>query len=343
MSPRTTAPIECTRQPVNAALWLARAFAGGRRLIVRAPGAEDHAHHVAVEFVHPVIAGTRPLPVVAVTGDAPMADDEVLLVIGEPPDRARVDLGISTAQPDVDIVRSYHLLWELVHVALEHPGLVGSAPTASGDATGFLYPFLDAAEHDEAALRDALATSAAAKIADSERLVGATVAANVDTSASAVAALAGAIDSRGRVYTMGNGGSATDAARLARLLGAAGVTALPLVDDYAVVTALANDVGVERIFARQLEALAVAGDVLVGCSTSGASPNLLAAFTAAHARGLVTVGISGYGGESFAAQPSIHHRLAVSSSSVHRIQEAQAALITELCDGVAARLRQEDR
>ncbi|MGI9597558.1 MAG: hydrogenase assembly protein HupF, partial [Acidimicrobiales bacterium] len=83
MTTRTVAAIDCARQPVEAALWLARAFVEGRRLAIAAPGGEDHAHHVAVEFVHPAIAGTRSLPAV-VTGAAEAADEsDVLLLIGQ--------------------------------------------------------------------------------------------------------------------------------------------------------------------------------------------------------------------------------------------------------------------
>lgn len=336
MSVTNVAGIDCTDHLVDAALWLARGFVDGRRLAVHAPGADDHAHHVAVEFVHPVVVGTRPLPAVAVDHESRVSDAEMLLVIGEAPGSRGVgaDLTISSTRSDIDIVRTYHLLWELVQVALEHPGLVGSVGSAGGDATGFLYPFLDAAEHDEAALRDALDASAATKVADSERLVAEALSANTGPLSSAASAITVAVRGGGRVYAMGNGGSATDAARLVRLLHRRSVPALSLSGDYAVVTALVNDVGVERVFARQVEALAAPGDVLVGSSTSGTSANLLAAFAEADTRGLTTIGISGYGGESFATQPSIHHQLAVASSSVHRIQEAQAALIAALCDGV---------
>ncbi len=322
--------IDCGRDPVGAAMWLARAFTAGRRLCVRAPTAPDHAHHVAVEFVHPVVAGTRPLAA-AVAESATSAD--AALVIG--PDRATADLFISTEQPDAAIVRSYHVLWELVQVALEHPGLVAGVAAAGGDSTGFLYPFLDAAEADEDSLRESLRASATAKVQESDRLAGETLESNRAALAAAATALRRAVSQGGRVLTMGNGGSATDAARLARLLRAQDIPAESLCADYAVATALANDLGAERIFSRQLDAFARSGDVLVGCSTSGASRNLLAAFDQAAAMGLATVGISGYGGGSFAGQQSVHHNLVVQSMSVHRIQEAQAALMSELCELVS--------
>ncbi len=337
MTTRTATAIDCTGQPVDAALWLARAFVDGRRLAVAAPGGEDHAHHVAVEFVHPAIAGTRSLPAIVTDAAEPVAESDALLVIGDAA-AGGADLVISADRPDVDIVRSYHVLWELVQVALEHPGLVGADAPAGGDATGFLYPFLDAAEHDEAGLRADLQVSAAAKRIESDELVAETVDRNRSTLTSAAAAMVAAIDAGCRVLTMGNGGSACDAARLARLLIEIGAPTEPLAADYAVLTALANDVGVDKVFARQVEAFGRAGDALVGCSTSGASANLLAAFDRAAAQGLTTVGLSGYGGESFTDRPSVHHSLVVRSPSVHRIQEAEAALLTQLVAKVRSEL-----
>lgn len=317
-------------------MWLARAFTAGRRLCVWAPGAPDHAHHVVVEFVHPVVAGTRPLAAAAASGAGAAVPTDATLAIGADGDTA--DLFISTDQSDTAIVRSYHVLWELVQVAMEHPGLVGSTAAAGGDSTGFLYPFLDAAEKDEASLRESLRASAEAKRDESERLALQSLASNRAGLEEAGTVMGRAIRADGRVLTIGNGGSATDAARLARVLRSRGVAAESLSADYAVATALANDLGAERIFARQLDAFARPGDVLVGCSTSGASRNLLAAFDRAAAMGLATVGISGYGGGAFEGHPSVQHNLVVQSMSVHRIQEAQAALMSALCERVAGAL-----
>ena len=349
--------IDCASRPVDAALWLARAFTSGRALAVRAPGCADHAHHVAVEFVHPVVAGARSLPAAAersfAAGHSPSAPSPYppgtgtdarwcRLLIG-PPDGRRFDLSIPTDGGDAATMTGYHLLWELVQVALEHPGLVGGGPAGGttghpnggnhdgGDSTGFLYPFLDAAESDETSLRSALETSAAAKRAESERLAAEAVASNRQPLEAAAALVNGAVTAGRRVLVMGNGGSATDAARLVRLLRARGADAVSLASDYAVISALANDLGAEAVFARQIEALGAAGDALIGCSTSGASPNLLAAFERASAIGMRTVGISGYNGGAFAGRAGIEVCLSVASDSVHRIQEAEAALIAELC------------
>ena len=352
MSVAAPTAIDCARRPVDAALWLARAFTSGRALAVRAPGCEDHAHHVAVEFVHPVVAGARSLPAAAEgastagpPSSAPSPDPLETsadarwchLLIGSP-DGRHFDLSIPTNDGDAATMTGYHLLWELVQVALEHPGLVGGGH-GGGDSTGFLYPFLDAAESDEASLREALGTSALAKRAESERLAAEAVAANRPALEAAAALVNGAVAAGRRVLVMGNGGSATDAARLVRLLRARGADAVSLAGDYAVISALANDLGAEAVFARQIEALGTRGDVLIGCSTSGASPNLLAAFKQAAAIGMRTIGISGYGGGAFASQAGIEVSLAVASDSVHRIQEAEAALIADLCHRIDRRVR----
>lgn len=331
--------IDCLHRPVDAALWLARAFVDGRRLAVHAPGAPDHAHHVAVEFVHPVVAGARPLPATVADVEAGVDEADALLVIG--PADPRADLHIDGRGPDAGVIRAYHLLWELVHIALEHlaptrHGAAEGGDAGGGDSTGFLYPFLDDAGLGEADLRRGLESSAAAKRAESERLAVETVEVNRDRLVAVAEASVSAAAAGRRILTMGNGGSATDAGRLARRLRALGLAADSLSTDYAVLTALANDLGVESVFVRQLEALGASGDVVVGFSTSGSSPNLLAAFAAASKAGMTTVGISGYGGGSFATEPSLRHRLVVDSQSVHRIQEAQGALVDVLLDRIGA-------
>ena len=134
----------------------------------------------------------------------------------------------------------------------------------------------------------------------------------------------------GRLFTFGNGGSSTDAASLAALF-ARPPTGTPLAarclaDDSAVLTALANDVGFELVFSRQLIAHSEPSDIALGISTSGNSRNLLVAFEEASRRGLLTVGIAGYDGGEMAASEHVQHCLVVRDDSVHRVQETQAAL-----------------
>ena len=94
----------------------------------------------------------------------------------------------------------------------------------------------------------------------------------------------------------------------------------------AVVTALANDVGFDVVFARQLAAFGRPGDIAVGLSTSGNSDNLVRAFEEASRRGLLTIGLAGYEGGKMAELDTIDYLFVVPSSSVHRIQEAQTTV-----------------
>ena len=332
------------------ALALARVFSGGSRLVVAAPGRHDHAQHVAVEFIHPAVVGARSLPAVAANLEDLahlVGPDDALLVLlpaeqpsmgfeHELPEAALV-LTTDPAATEPELVRWYHVLWELVQVGLEHPGLTGGKAVSGGDSTNFLYPFLDAAETSEADLLTSMQESAAGKALESTSLSDAAVAQN-EAELDNVARAIDACRQRGyTVHTIGNGGSSSDAARLARLLRAEQVRANCLATDPAVLTALANDLGVDRIFARQVEAAVRPGDVLVIFSTSGASPNLLAALDVDVVNNATTVTSAGYGGGPLAEHPAVDHRLTIDSSSVHRIQEAQGVLMDQLC----ARLRTE--
>ena len=109
----------------------------------------------------------------------------------------------------------------------------------------------------------------------------------------------------------------------------------------AVVTALANDVGFDVVFARQLAAHARPPDMAMGFSTSGDSVNVLRALEEASRRGLLTVGFCGYDGGAMAASESIDHCVVVASDSVHRIQEAQDAVVFELWTELQRHLRTE--
>ena len=203
----------------------------------------------------------------------------------------------------------------------------------SPEGTNFLYPFIEGDERDPDALLADLTASAQAKAEESLRLRAATlerVGADLD---GAARAMAGRLDAGGRVYTFGNGGSATDAEGLASLFRhppwGRPLPARSLVSDPAVLTALGNDVGFDLVFSRQLMAHGQAGDIAVGISTSGNSTNLLAAFDQAARTGLLTVGIAGYDGGQMAGA-GLDHCLVVSADSVHRIQETEAAIMFAL-------------
>jgi D-sedoheptulose 7-phosphate isomerase len=93
-----------------------------------------------------------------------------------------------------------------------------------------------------------------------------------------------------------------------------------------VVTALANDIGVDVVFARQLAAFGGKTDIAIGLSTSGNSENLLRAFDEAARRGMLTIGLAGYEGGKMAELDSIDYLFVAPSASIHRIQEAQTTI-----------------
>lgn len=208
--------------------------------------------------------------------------------------------------------------------------------------SSFLYPMLETRSSDPSAVLADLARSAQAKAQESAQArEGALLrlAPALDATASAMAE---AFASGGRLFCFGNGGSATDAAGLAALFvsPAAGrsLPARSLAADPAVLTALANDVGVEVVFARQLLAHGRAGDIALGLSTSGGSANVLRAFAEGRRAGMLTIGLSGYGGGAMSTCPDVEHCLAVDSQSVHRTQESQSAVAHALWQRVQTRL-----
>jgi D-sedoheptulose 7-phosphate isomerase len=212
------------------------------------------------------------------------------------------------------------------------------------DPTAFLYPFIEARERDAPALLDVLARSARDKMAASAQLRADTLRRCAGDLSAAATAMAARFERGGRLHAFGNGGSATDAdavaARFSDPPTGVPLPATSLLASSAVVTALANDVGFEVVFARQLVALAGPDDIALGISTSGGSANVLAALAEARRRGLLTVGVCGYGGGAMAASGDLDHCIVVRSDSVHRIQETQDALLRALWAGVQTALDQ---
>lgn len=215
------------------------------------------------------------------------------------------------------------------------------------EPTNFLYPFIDAQEEDPKSLLADLAASAQAKGAESLALRRSTLAANSELIAQAAAEMARRFNAGGRLFTFGNGGSCTDCTTLARLFAqppagdkpAKSLPAWSLTADQAIMTALGNDVGFELVFARQLIARGKSGDIAIAMSTSGSSPNLMAALKEAHRRDMYTVGFAGYDGGAFAQSPDVDACFVVRSQSVHRIQESQALVGYELWLAVHEQMR----
>jgi D-sedoheptulose 7-phosphate isomerase len=210
------------------------------------------------------------------------------------------------------------------------------------EPTGFLYPFIESEERDGRSLLDDLARSASQKMAESRTLGDATVAGTAVELDRLSSLMEARFRAGGRLLCFGNGGSATDALSMARLYRTPPfgrpLAALALVEDQAVLTALANDVGFDLIFSRQLIALGRDSDMAVGFSTSGGSVNVLNAFAEASRRGMLTVGFAGYDGGAMATSVHLEHCLIVQSQSVHRIQEVQSRLAYRLWSLVQDRM-----
>ena len=152
----------------------------------------------------------------------------------------------------------------------------------------------------------------------------------------AAAAIVAALAGGGKLLVFGNGGSAADAQHVAaELVGRftrerVALAAVSLTTDTSVLTSVANDYAFERVFARQVEALGRSGDVALGISTSGASPNVVAALEAARALGLKTIALTGGDGGAVGRAAAIH--LNVPSTVTARVQEVHRTLLHVVCD-----------
>ena len=226
----------------------------------------------------------------------------------------------------------YHVLWELVHVFFEHRGLLEGRPAAAVHDTGassFLYPFLAEQEDDLEAVVADVRASVLMKGRETTALRVETIGAHADVLAAAAADLRDGFTGGGRLLALGNGGSATDAMDAVAdfhtpLAGGPARPALDLTEDAAILTALANDIGPDAIFARQVIAHGRTGDVLLALSTSGASVSVLAALAEARRRGVRTIAMVGYDGGRIAAEGLADHVVVARSEHIPRIQEAHA-------------------
>jgi D-sedoheptulose 7-phosphate isomerase len=340
---------------------VAERFARGGRLYAfgNGPYATDAAH-VSVEFIHPVIVGKRALPAMDASAapeafvEALVGPDDMAIAFGPPEGdlrtiaalrRARRRGAYTLAWPGIEADYSVtsptddehvhqeafevlgHTLYESVHVFLEHRRELGEDVGASA----FLYPYLGSAQPDAGAIVDGVAASVVEKARDGERLRDEIAAEQSDAIAAAVVAIGDRIGHGGRLLIFGNGGSATDATDFALdcVLGAPGtrtVPAISLAAEPAVLSAIANDVGTELTFLRQLIAQSRPNDVAFAMSTSGGSKNVVAALEEARRRGLLTVALLGYDGGEIVRRRLADHAIVVRCDYIPRIQEAQAAV-----------------
>jgi len=152
----------------------------------------------------------------------------------------------------------------------------------------------------------------------------------------AAQAIAEALGAGGKLLAFGNGGSAADAQHVAaELVGRfqkerAAIPAIALTVDTSVLTSVANDYSFKQVFARQVQALGRPGDVAIGISTSGESPNVLIALQAAKAQGLKTVALTGRDGGSVGRAADIH--VNVPDQNAARVQEVHRTLMHVICE-----------
>ena len=339
---------------------LSERFLRGGRLLAfgRGPYATD-AQHVAVEFVHPVIVGKRALPALDLSPlfgpwlDAVVRPEDAVMGFGPPGGDPEVQAALraaaargamtfalpgsegsyaidaATADPfahQESLELLYHMLWETVHVFFEHRELGRDVGPAA-----FLYPFLGRGEGRSSNLLSEVAASILMKVEDAAALRLRVAREVAEQIGDAILTLDERLARGGQLVLFGNGGSATDANdwaidSVAPPPGFRPLSAISLGLDSATVTAIANDVGTEVVFLRQLIAHARPADVAVAISTSGSSRNIVAALTEARRRGLATVALLGYDGGEIKQQGLADCCIVVRSDHIPRIQEVHASV-----------------
>jgi len=192
-------------------------------------------------------------------------------------------------------------------------------------------------------LKDPLAAHLERSLAALQR--AAQDAALLATAREIAAAVIAALRSDNKLLIVGNGGSAADAQHIAaEIVGRykhdrPAYAAIALTTDTSALTAVANDYGFEQVFARQIEGLGQRGDVLLALSTSGRSPNILAALRTARQRGLVTVGFTGSKGEALGSL--CDHLLMAPSDDTPVVQQIHLAVAHGICDEIEQTLLRE--
>jgi D-sedoheptulose 7-phosphate isomerase len=336
-----------------------RFLRGGRLLAFgRGPYATD-AQHVSVEFVHPVIVGKRALPALDLSVlfrswlEAILRPEDIIMGFGPPEGDPEVWATLQEAQrqgamtfalPGVEgsyavdaatqdpfmhqemVEILYHTLWETVHVFFEHRQLghdVGES--------GFLYPFLGTEKQSSVDLRAEVASSILMKVHDDTKLREQVARDEAEEISSTVLAINERLRRGGKIIVFGNGGSATDANDFAIdcVLPPAGYKSIPAVSlslEPANISAIANDIGTDAIFLRQLIAHANPEDVAIGISTSGGSRNIITALEEARKRGLLTAALLGYDGGEIKRKGIADFPVVVNCDYIPRIQEVQASI-----------------
>jgi D-sedoheptulose 7-phosphate isomerase len=335
-----------------------RFLRGGRLLAFGRGSYTTDAQHVSVEFVHPVIVGKRALPALdlSIAFDAWLRvilnPDDIVMGFGPPEGDPAVASALAWAssrkamtfalpgrdgsyalepftrdpfihQEMVEIF--YHTLWETVHVFLEHRELGQDVGQSE-----FLYPFLGQRKQETTNILEEVAASIVMKVHDDTQLRMRLADEQAERIGNSAVAIQQRLSKGGKLILFGNGGSATDANDWALdcVLPPPGYRSIPAISlsmEPANITALANDVGTEVIFLRQLIAQARPQDVAIGISTSGGSRNIVMALEEAGKRGLLTVALLGYDGGEIYRRNLAAFPIIVRSDYIPRIQEVQAS------------------
>jgi D-sedoheptulose 7-phosphate isomerase len=336
-----------------------RFLRGGRLLAFgRGPYATD-AQHVSVEFVHPVIVGKRALPALDLSIlfrpwlEAILHPEDIVMGFGPPEGDPEVWATLQLAhrhdamtfalpgmegsyaldaptqdpfmhQEMIEIL--YHTLWETVHVFFEHRELGHDV----GDSA-FLYPFLGTEKQGTTDLLAEVATSITMKVRDDSKLRSQAAREESEQISATALAIHQRLRRGGKLIIFGNGGSATDANDWAIdcVLPPPGYRPVPAVSlalEPANITAVANDIGTDAIFLRQLIAQARPEDVAVAISTSGGSRNIIMALEEARKRNLLTVALLGYDGGEIKRRRLADFPVVVACDYIPRIQEVQASI-----------------
>jgi D-sedoheptulose 7-phosphate isomerase len=220
----------------------------------------------------------------------------------------------------------YHTLWETVHVFFEHRELGHEV-----GASGFLYPFLGTEKQGTVDLLAEVASSILMKVHDDAKLRAQVAREEAERISNTTLAIHERLRQGGKLVVFGNGGSATDANDFAIdcVLPPPGYEPVPAVSlalEPANITAVANDIGTDAIFLRQLIAQARPEDVAVGISTSGGSRNIIMALEEARKRGMLTVALLGYDGGEIKRKRLADFPVVVNCDYIPRIQEVQASI-----------------
>lgn len=341
-----------------------RFLKGGRLLAFGRGSYATDAQHVSVEFVHPVIVGKRALPALDLSIafrawlEVLVQPEDIVMGFGPPEGDPEVEAALAAAagrgamtfalpgssgsfavhtmaadpfmhQEMIEIL--YHTLWETVHVFLERREM--------GDdigAAGFLYPFLGQQKQETGDILQQVAESIRMKVEEDAKLRAQVAQEEGERIAAATDAIRERLDLGGKLILFGNGGSATDANDWALDCiqpppGCRPIPAISLSLEPANITALANDVGTEVIFLRQMIAQARPNDVAVAISTSGGSKNIIMALEEARKRKMLTVALLGYDGGEIVRRGLADFPLIVRSDYIPRIQEVQASVYHSMC------------